>query len=79
MTLLSSMKSRKICVVMFVGLEGAGKSFLANKYIDFDIAQTFKLAHMQGTGTVGLQMWSKPIQLSENTDAILIDSQGLNN
>ena len=64
---------------MFVGLEGVGKSFLAGKYIDLNIIQSFKLAHMQGTGTVGLQMWSKPIQLSETTDAILIDSQAINN
>jgi signal recognition particle GTPase len=46
MCLLSSIKTRKICVVMFVGLEGVGKSFLAGKYIDFNMIQSFKLAHM---------------------------------
>ena len=73
------MKDKKICVVVFGGLQSSGKSYLASRYVNVDIQKAFKLAHMQGSGTVALNMWSQDIPLSATTNAIVIDSQPLLN
>lgn len=79
MQVLSSMTEKKVCVIVFGGPQSSGKSYLASRYIDVDIQSAFQLAHMQGSGTIGLNMWSKAIPLSESTDVIVIDSQPIFN
>ena len=80
MILLSQMKTRKVCIVVFAGTKSSGKSFLANQFINAHkiLSNGFKLSHMQGSSSAGIYIWSKPIRLSETTDALVLDCAPIN-
>jgi len=81
MFLLSQMKTKKVNIVVFGGTKGSGKSFLANYFVNNiqTLSDGFKLSHMQGSTTSGIFIWSKPIALSETTDALVLDCSPINN
>lgn len=60
---------------MFGGIKGSGKSFLANYFINREKLSPdgFKLSHMSGSSTSGIQIWSKPIRISDTVDALVLD------
>lgn len=66
---------RKIAVLAIAGPYRTGKSFLLNRIAGHQ--KGFKLGNTTNPCTEGLWIWGKPITISEDTDLILIDSEGL--
>ena len=71
MLMLSQLKTKPVAVVTFAGLAKTGKSYLANQFVKS--LGGFRLSHMSGEATQGIWIWSKPIQISEELDALVLD------
>lgn len=69
------MQKKKIAVIVVSGPFNTGKSFLANQIVGR--MKAFPIRVPMGNGTRGIWMWNKMLELSEDTDGILLDCQGL--
>ena len=80
MTMLGKLRhsTKKIAVVVFAGPCRAGKSFIANRYLGRMAAFRVGRDITKGTTTSGIWIWSQPISLSEEVDALVLDCEGLN-
>jgi hypothetical protein len=65
-------------VVIYTGPTMTGKSYLANRYLQQ--TQGFEVGKSLSSGgtTTGIWMWNRPVPLSEDVDALVLDCEGLN-
>ena len=76
MTMLDQMQRRKkIAVIAVSGPFNTGKSFLSNQIVGK--IQAFRIRVPMGNGTRGIWMWNQMLELSDETEGILLDCQGL--
>jgi len=76
MSLLESGDQRKrVAVVAIAGPYRTGKSFLANRFIGR--MKAFTIGSTVQSCTRGIWMWNKLIPLSDEVDALLLDTEGL--
>lgn len=66
---------KKVAVLSICGPYRTGKSFLLNRFSGK--MHGFALGNTTNPCTEGLWIWGKSIPLDEETDLILIDSEGL--
>jgi len=69
--------------VLLSGPSNTGKSFLANQLLEAHgetLEQGFQLRNLMpgSNGARGISMWSRPLRVNEDTDALVLDCQGLN-
>ena len=76
MAVLEEQQRKHISVVAIAGPYRSGKSFLANRFLNR--MKAFEIGSTVQSCTRGIWMWSKPIPLNEEVDAILLDTEGLN-
>lgn len=76
MSLLEQGDQRKrVAVVAIAGPYRTGKSFLANRFIGH--MKAFTIGSTVQSCTRGIWMWNKLIPLSDEVDALLLDTEGL--
>lgn len=75
MTLLDQMQRKKVAVIAVTGPFNTGKSFLSNQMVGH--MKGFGIRVPMGSGTRGIWMWNQLMPLSEDTEGILLDCQGL--
>ena len=75
MTLLDQMQRKKIAVIAVTGPYNTGKSFLSNQIVGH--MKGFGIRVPMGSGTRGIWMWNQLMPLSDDTEAILLDCQGI--
>lgn len=75
MSMLQKYDNKKISVISIAGPYRSGKSFLANRFLNQ--MKGFEIGHTQKSCTRGIWIWSEPIDINHNTQAFLIDTEGL--
>jgi len=76
MTHLEQMKDKNLAVIVVGGPARSGKSFLASRLLGR--MEAFKIGRSVDSTTQGIWMWSQPVPLSEDVDALVLDCEGLN-
>lgn len=76
MAILEEHQSKKIVVVSIAGPYRSGKSFLANRFLNR--MKGFEIGSTVNSCTRGIWMWNNLIPLSQDVDALLLDTEGLN-
>ena len=71
--ILTALKNEKLCILSINGPLSTGKSTLANNIINVNDSG-FKV----GEKTEGIWLWGKPIKLSNDSNLLILDCQGLN-
>jgi GTPase Era involved in 16S rRNA processing len=67
--------NKKIAIVAIAGPYRTGKSFLANRLLNQ--SQGFEIGATTSACTKGIWLWNKPIQLRDDIQMLLIDTEGL--
>ena len=75
MSLLAEHHKKKIVVVAIAGPYRSGKSFLSNRFLGK--MKGFQIGATVQSCTRGIWMWNKLIPLSDEVDALLLDTEGL--
>lgn len=68
-------QKKKVAVVAIAGPYRTGKSFLANRFIGR--MKAFTIGSTVQSCTRGIWMWNKLIPISDEVDALLLDTEGL--
>eukprot|EP00347_Sterkiella_histriomuscorum_P019169 403342679 len=76
MSILEEHQKKKIVVVSIAGPYRSGKSFLGNRFLNK--MKGFTIGSTVQSCTRGIWMWNKLVPLSEDVDALLLDTEGLN-
>lgn len=71
----SKLSHKKIAVIAIAGPYRSGKSFLANRFIGR--MKAFQIGSTVQSCTRGIWMWNKLIHISDEVDALLLDTEGL--
>ncbi|KAM3144212.1 hypothetical protein pb186bvf_003674 [Paramecium bursaria] len=82
--LLQSLQNKKVCylqqikvaILTIAGPQRTGKSFLANRILKRQ--KGFAIGPTTQPCTKGIWLWSQPINLSDNTALLIMDTEGLN-
>lgn len=77
MTLLeqNSTSRKKLAVIVIAGPYRSGKSFLANRFLNR--MKGFTIGSTVQSCTRGIWMWNRLVPLSDEVDAVLLDTEGL--
>ena len=77
MTLLeqNSTSRKKLAVIVIAGPYRSGKSFLANRFLNR--MKGFTIGSTVQSCTRGIWMWNRLVPLSDEVDAVLLDTEGV--
>ena len=71
----NSSSKKKLAVIVIAGPYRSGKSFLANRFLNR--MKGFQIGSTVQSCTRGIWMWNRMVPLSEEVDAVLLDTEGL--
>lgn len=68
-------RAQKVAIVSIAGPYRTGKSFLANRLLNQ--SRGFEIGSTTQACTKGIWMWNRAVPITEDTNMILIDTEGL--
>ena len=77
MSVLSARRDKKIACIVVAGPYRTGKSFIANRFVGKGNGEGFEIGSTTRSCTKGIWMWSEPIPVNDETEALLLDTEGL--
>lgn len=75
MSMLQNLNTKKISSIVIVGPYRTGKSFIANRFLGK--MKGFEIGSSVQSCTKGIWIWNQPINISDDTEALLLDTEGL--